>query len=542
MDMLSGILGWLDNGNFSIFHTRPLVSRVTWRPKLPSLARYLWGAGRGLAGCIARSQWGALPADCKSANMNRSLVRLCSGTTALFFVALTTCTSALAQQEPLTLADVLQTVDETHPKLRGAQAERQAATARRIAKQGAFDVNVVANAEDLRYNSTSTRGKVANAYTTDAGAEVTLRNGVKLYAGARLNAGPVKAPDSQTGTRGEYVAYVALPLFRGLGINPKSASERQALLGEPLADERFRRTRLNTLADAGFAYWDFVAAGQRLAIARELLRVAIVRATATQKRVELGDLPGVDALEAQQEVARRRGSLSKAERDLQKAAFKLAQYRFAPDGSSLPVLGENAVPPQSALPRPVAVAASAEELALQNAIETRPELPANELEQSIVGIDRDLARNDRKPNLDFIFSPGADTGRLSIGNTFKGGLVFSLPLERRDANGRLSEANLKIAKLEQDALLLETQIRLEVSDAVSAVNLGVERYEAAEDELELAREVESRERDRLRLGDGTLFLLNQRERATAEAAGRVIDTRAEYFQAILALQVASAQL
>ncbi len=447
-----------------------------------------------------------------------------------------------APQGPLTLADVLQNVDETHPKLRGAQAERQAATARLQARRGAFDLNVVAGTEELRYNSTSTRGKVANATTNDVGAELTLRNGVKLYAGARLNAGAVKAPDSQTGTGGEYVAYVALPLLRGSGINRSSAGERQAILGEPLADERFRRVRLDTLAQAGNAYWDYVAAGQRLAIARELLRVAAVRATATEQRANLGDLPRVDVLEARQEVARRRGGLTKAERDLQKAAFKLAQYRFAPDGSPLPILDEAAVPPASALPRPVPVATDNLETARQTAVEARPELPANELEQGIARVDRDLARNDRKPNLDFVFSPGADTGRLAIGNTLKAGLAFSFPLERNEANGRLAEANFKLAKLEQDALLLQTQIRLEVDDAISAVNLGVERFEAAESELELAREVESRERDRLRLGDGTLFLLNQRERATAEAAGRVIDTRAEYFQAVLALQVASAQL
>ena len=433
-------------------------------------------------------------------------------------------------------------MDETHPKLRGAEADRQAASARLQARQGTFDLNIVAGSETLRYNSTSTRGKVADAYTTDAGAELTLRNGVKFYAGARLNAGPVKAPDSQTGTTGEYVAYIALPLLRGLGINRSSASERQAILGEPLADERFRRTRLDTLSQAGTAYWDFVAAGQRLAIARELLRVAVIRATATQQRADLGDLPRVDVLEAQQEVARRRGGVSKAERDLQKAAFKLAQYRFAPDGSPLAVLGEAAVPPEAALPRPVPVATGEGEAARQTAVDARPELPANELEQSIARVDRDLARNDRKPNLDFVFSPGADTGRFAIGNTLKAGLAFSFPLERREATGRLSEANLRIARLEQDALLLQTQIRLEVEDAISAVNLSVERYQAAVDELELAREVESRERDRLRLGDGTLFLLNQRERATAEAAGRVIDTRAEYFQAVLSLQVASAQL
>ncbi len=447
-----------------------------------------------------------------------------------------------APEEPLTLTGLLQTVEETHPRLRGAEAERQAATARRVARQGAFDLNLVAGSDTQRYNSTSTRGKVANAYTTDAGAELLLRNGVKVYAGARLNAGAVKAPDSQTGTGGEYVAYVAVPLLRGLGINPKSAVERQAILGEPLANERFRRTRLDTLSQAGNAYWEFVAAGQRLLVARELLRVAQTRANATQKRAELGDLPRVDALEARQEVERRFGGLTRAERDVQRGAFRLAQFRFALDGTPLPLLTEGAVPREAALPTPIPITPSEQEAARQLAIATRPELPANQLEQRIVGVDRDLARNDRKPSVDFVFSPGADTGSSSIGGTLKAGLAFTFPLGQREATGRLSEANLRLQRLEQEALLLQNQIRLEVDDAVSSVNLSVRRYNAAVRELDLARQVESRERDRLRLGEGTLFLLNQRERGTAEAASRVIDTRAEYFQALLSFQVASAGL
>ena len=371
---------------------------------------------------------------------------------------------------------------------------------------------------------------------------MTLRNGIKLFAGSRFNVGSVKAPDSQTGAGGEYQFGVKVPLLRDFGINAKSAGERQALLGEPLAREQFRRTRLDTLAQAGVSYWDWVAAGQRLSVARDLLRVAEVRADATQKRADLGDLPRVDALEARQEVERRRGALIKAERDVQKAGFKLALYRFAPDGSRLPLPTESEVPGEAALPAPQAEARETQTAVRQAALATRPEVPANDLQQRIVRVDRDLAQNDRKPNIDLVWNPGADTGSRGIGDTLKAGILFSLPLERRDATGRRDEANFKLTKLQQDAALLSVQIRTEVDDAVSAVNLGVERYNAAVRELELARQVESREQDRLRLGEGTLFLLNQRERATAEAAGRVIDIRAEYYQAVLSLQVAGAQL
>ncbi|MBC8141417.1 MAG: TolC family protein, partial [Armatimonadetes bacterium] len=424
----------------------------------------------------------------------------------------------------------------------GAQADRQAATARRVSRQGAFDLNLLSGSDFQRYNSTSQRGKNVTLTTTDAGAELLLRNGVRLYAGARLNTGAVKAPDSSTGTGGEYVVGVRVPLFRGFGANPRAASEQQAILGEPLATEQFRRTRLDVLEDAGSAYWNWVAAGQRLQVARNLLRVAEVRAEALSKRAELGDIPRVDAIEAGQEVARRQGLLIQAERGLQQAGFRLAGFRWEGSGSPAPVPTEAEVPPVSTLPEPEPISAAMVETARNAALATRPEVPANALQTRIARVDRDLAQNDTKPQVDFLFQPGADTGNKSIGDTLKVGFQFSLPLERRDATGRRDEADLRLERLSQDAALLRRQIVLEVDDAVSAVNRAAERDNATVRERDLAQQVENRERDRLRLGEGTVFLLNQRERTTAEAAQKVIDSRAEYFQAVLSLQVATGEL
>ncbi len=469
-------------------------------------------------------------------------IRWCVGAVGAFWGMAGFGAEARAQSEPLSLREVLSNVERTYPKILGAEADRQAATARRVARQGAFDLNLLSGSDFQRYNSTSQRGKNVTLTTTDAGAELLLRNGVRLYAGARLNTGAVKSPDSQTGTGGEYVVGVRVPILRGFGANSRAASEQQAILGEPLATEQFRRTRLDILEDAGFAYWEWVAAGQRLQVARDLLKVAEVRAEALSKRAELGDIPRIDAIEAGQEVARRQGLLIKAERDLQKSAFKLAAYRWENNGSPAPVPTEANVPPVVLLPEPTPVGEAAASTARDTALTTRPELGANTLQSRITRVDRDLAQNDTKPQVDFVFQPGADTGSKAIGDTLKVGFQFSLPLERRDATGRRDEADLRLQRLSQDATLLRRQIVLEVDDAVSAVNRAAERYAATVRERELAQQVENRERDRLRLGEGTVFLLNQRERATAEAAQKVIDSRAEYFQATLSLQVATGDL
>ena len=442
---------------------------------------------------------------------------------------------------PLTLTDVLRQVEKSYPKLLGADAERRAATAKRVTKQGAFDPTAYSGLDYIRFNSTSSRGKEASTTVSESGIELLTRSGLKLAAGARRNIGSVKSPLSGTGDIGELFVSAKLPLLRGRNLNEKSVGEQQATLGEPLADQNFALVRLNTLAAVSISYWDWAASAQKRTVSEELLRLATVRAAQVRRRAERGDLPKIDAVEADAEVQRRRGNLAKSERDLQKAAYKLAVYLWENgNGANSEELLSGARAPQ--IPAPAAFTNEHILEAHANAIVRRPEVRGIVLSQEIVRLDRDLARNDRRPQVDLVFSPGLDNGRRSVGETLKAGIAFSLPLYRREATGRLQEAERKLEKLTQEQTLLFQQIRTEVDDAVSAITTTQARITAAQAEAELTRQLENGERFRFERGDSTLFLLNQRERATAEAQARVIDVLAEYQQAVVLFRTAAAQL
>jgi outer membrane protein TolC len=124
----------------------------------------------------------------------------------------------------------------------------------------------------------------------------------------------------------------------------------------------------------------------------------------------------------------------------------------------------------------------------------------------------------------------------------KAGISLGLPLRQRTAVGRIQEAELKLEKLSLDLQLERQRVLTEVDDSVSAVRQTYQRYVAAMQELELARRLEQGERERFSLGDSTLFLVNQRERATAEAAVKVIALRAEYEQSLALFRAVTTQL
>ncbi|MDX2083898.1 MAG: TolC family protein [Candidatus Melainabacteria bacterium] len=440
----------------------------------------------------------------------------------------------------LTLTQVLEQVRQYHPKLFGADLERRIAGAKLLEKEGAFDPGISLDSEYLRYNDFTKKGTTSKTWDNELTLNWLTRSGLKLSTGARHNSGDVKPPLYPTGDTGEYFMGARLPLLRGFRMNDKVAAEMQAKIGIPLADAAFQQARLLLLQDAATAYWQWVRSTQAVAIQRQMLDLAKVRLETVQGRVKEGDLPALDAVEAEQEVIRRQGSLIKAERDYQKSVFYLSRYLWQANGTPSPLpLASQCL---ASMPQAEPLSDDQWMEGRQMALERRPELQALPLQKKIIEVDRDFAKNLRLPVLDLYALPGVDTGDNSIGPTLKAGISLVVPLRQRTARGMQAAAEFKLQKLDLEQRLLLQHVLLEVDDAVSAVQAAYQQIEAARQELDLAIRMEQGERDRFALGDSNLFLVNQRERATAEAALKLLDQQTHYQQAWVALQAVTNQL
>jgi hypothetical protein len=120
-------------------------------------------------------------------------------------------------------------------------------------------------------------------------------------------------------------------------------------------------------------------------------------------------------------------------------------------------------------------------------------------------------------------------------------LAIAAPAEALSPSG-LAEVRSQLARhLSQfDTRIGDANIALNV--LAGSVVLRVALSGDSIDGKRLAKQLETGERKRFAAGDSTLFLVNQRERATAEALGRLIDIQLEYQQALLALDAASIAL
>ena len=441
---------------------------------------------------------------------------------------------------PLEMESVLRQVEETHPKLRGASIARQIASAKVLEKQGAFDPQLGLESAYQRYNSSSTPGKPLDYVSNGIVVARTDPSGIKWEGGWLNTQGFPKSPASSTGDVGEFFVQAKVPLLRGAGINEKTVALQQAELVERLVEQDYRVVRLLTLLEAGGAFLQWNVAVMQWRILKENEELAVERLGQVAKRVAAGDLAAIDLVEAESEVTKRRELLLKAGREAQKGALKLALYLWQSDGQPQSVPSPNNAP--QTLPQPERLD-TAQVRALQlDALTHRPELRRIGLDKSIVSLDRDLAENDRLPQLDLALRPGYDAGGNGVGFTVKAGLELVIPLGTRGPDGRRLAAVLKLEKLELDQVEMLRRILVQVQAAASDAEAAAARLEQAQMLYAQSKKLEEGERTKFRMGDSTLFLVNIRERATLEAALKVLDIRYELAQARLLLEAVTGKL
>jgi outer membrane protein TolC len=444
--------------------------------------------------------------------------------------------SPAAAQVPLAAEDVLRSVDRALPLLERARRDVQVAQGEAQESRGAFDLSFKAAAE-------TNRGFYDNERFSTALVQPLGPLGLTTYGGYRTGRGNFAPYDgkAQTLSEGELNGGLEFSLLRNRAIDSRRATRQVAELGVDVAERALEKARLSYFSKALSEYWDWVAAGQQLRVARALLDLAEARDVQLEDSVALGQIAPVERTDNRRAILQRRSALATAERQLQMKAIDLSLYLRAPDGTPqrpavdrLPVL---APPPASQPPD--------EHVAVQQALERRPELKALRLKRAQQAVELELADNAILPALNLFSEVSHDYGSgpaSRAGSSFEAGVVFDLPFQRRKATGKSVQAQAKMSAIDQELRWMEDEVRADVQDALSALAAARTVLAVVREELTVARELESLERDRFTLGDSTQFLVNLRELATADAALREVRALADLQKALVAVESATGRL
>jgi outer membrane protein TolC len=414
-------------------------------------------------------------------------------------------------------------VERTHPDLAQAQLKQQAAAAKRLSAQGAFDPKLINASEQKQYNANTGVGKEKDAFQTDTELITQTRSGALLGGGIRTARGDYSSSVQPAGQGGEWYAELTLPLLKNRGINPANVAEQQGLMGETQAQVQADLTRIDLLSEAQLQYYEWALAYERLQAVAALTQLAQERLNMVETRARSGDVALIDVTESQQEWKRRQRSLAKETEAFQKTTVATSLFLWDAEkaqrqSSLMGIYPEIGTTPEVA-------PASTEHLLVTGKIailQGHPALKSLALGQQLAKLELKLAKNQLLPQIDLLLSPAYQSGGDGIGLAYKAGVKMSIPLRNRGARGKVQLAEVELKQIDLKTKQTLQKLFAELEKAVASVHQAYIRLGLAEEEYALAVQLQQAELRKYAAGDSSLFVLNRRERDTTDARIQVL--------------------
>ena len=431
-----------------------------------------------------------------------------------------------ADASSLLLDDVIDSVYRSYPLLDVAVEERQIAAGERLAAEGNFDLGINASSEN------GTLG-FYRTYRQRIGFVQPVYHGGNVFAGYRIGRGTFEPwyKERETNEGGELMVGVAVPLARNRQIDPRRAELWRAGIGRQLADPEINAQLIGFVQEAGYAYWNWVAAGEKFRIAERILVLAEDRVDGIRRQVEEGLLDPPELTDNLRLIAERRAARANARRQLDQAGIRLSLYYRGPDGRPLMVASDRL--PDFPEVKSIDAATISDDITM--ALNQRPEVSVLTFLQRQLEIDLAQAGNEFRPAIDAVVAASQDVGEPATPLNDKGefeldaALLFEMPVQRRRARGKMISLRAKINQLVARRRLVEDKIVADVQTAYAALLATYDQVSETRQAVEFATDLARREGRNYDLGATDLLTVALREQFAVEAADRAVDALLQFF-------------
>lgn len=423
-------------------------------------------------------------------------------------------------EEILTPEDVLAASAQHFPDILEGLANRRAVESALVEAKGAFDL--VFETEGKDYVSGFYSGREIGARVRQEIAPL----GASVYGGYRVSDGtfPIYEDQRFTNTGGELKVGAVFSLLRDRAIDERRFRLTDASLALQEADLDLLLTQVGVQHKALIAYWRWVAAGRQLAVYEDLLKIAEGRQSGLEQQVRAGARARIFLTENLQNISRRQRLAAEARREFLAATNDLSFYYRGADGA--PVLPPRAgLPPIGTLTTPPPPRTADDDLSAL--IAARPELKS--LGVALTRAERRIAlsRNALQPKLEALAEVSTDLGDIAEGGASRDstdtvvGLKFSVPLQRREAKGKLRRAEAERDALEQRRRKAEDRLEIDLRNIFLDLDTSAALMGIAAQEVDQSETMQSAERERFSSGASDFFLVNLREETAADARIRL---------------------
>jgi outer membrane protein TolC len=423
-------------------------------------------------------------------------------------------------------------VRENHPLAVRARLIRERAEAQRIGASGAFDPKAYTEVKQ-KYFDDKTYYRLQ-----DYGVEVPAWFGLSAKAGYNTNDGLFLNPENNLPQNGLWYADLSLTLGKGLFIDERRASLKQARLLVMAADFEIELALNQLFLDAISQYWEWYRAYTLYLTYEEAVELADVRLQQVKTNAILGELPMIDTLEASIQLQNRILSFQDASIQLTNARQMLNTFLWL-DGQVPLELSTGVIPfYEEEVP---------DQLLSEDWLSVHPLLQTYDIKLDQLDIAQRLNREQLKPQLDlnYRFLNEAQQGDFfadySIAN-YNWGLNASFPLFLRKERAKIQTTGVKIreTELELDVKARELQnkvLALQNEWAVSRLRLQESRR-LVNNRLQLLQG----EITRFQNGESSLFLINQRELRYLSSREKQIELEAKTRSILAKLRATAGEL
>ena len=343
------------------------------------------------------------------------------------------------------------------------------------------------------------------------------------------------------------------PLLKDRKIDAARQQYIIARRNQTSSELRFRESAVQTVAAVKQAYWTLKASIANVTVQQRSLELAQELARQNKVRVDAGQIPPLDLVQAEAEVAQRRENLIRANTTAEDAVDRLRRLVMDPgDATFWQKRIDPVEEPTGRRPLPDVDAAVA------NALKQRYDLAraGQELENARTNVE--FLNNQKLPDVrletsyrgaglggtQFLRSggfPGAVTGtrQRSLGDalgqvftpdypTWSAGVTVSYPLGRTYEEASLARAQVERRQASQRIASLQLQAAETIRQASRQVRSTGERVDAARAGATLAEQRLESEQRRYEVGLSTTFLVTQAQRDLLEAQVNLLQTTLDY--------------
>lgn len=389
--------------------------------------------------------------------------------------------------------------------------------------------------------------------------------------------------DFNPSTTASFSLSIQQPLLRGFGLAVNNRNIRIARNNRKVSDLTFRQQVMTTVAAIVSAYWDLVSFNENVRVRQQTLALAEKLYEDNKKQVEIGTLAPIEVVRAEAEVASSRQALVQAETQLlqQETLLKNALSRT---GVASPLIADARIVPTDRIYVPPSDPVTPVQDLIEAALSNRPDVAQIELQIENTKIGLKGSRNSLLPQLDVVadFRNNALVGQINklpipaipgtgigpqprnpgavdpffIGGYGKAlsqlfarnfpdygiGFQLTVPLRNRSAQADmvLDQLTLRQQELRRQALL--NQVRVDVRNALIALQQARAAYEAAVKARELQEQTLEGEQKKYALGASTIFFVIQAQRDLAQARSAEVAAASQYAKAKVQLEAATGRI